>query len=707
MSNPKSTLLDGATSCILTLTMSKIDDDPKQPPASRDARPKFSAEVHPHREEPFLERWGVPLALLLGTLFLYMAFRSASLDDFDSYSFALALDHYNLPFQQPHPPGFPLYIALGRGLAYLLGEATVALTTLSALAGAGSVVLVYLLGRAIDPNRRATGVLAALLIAVLPVHWLTAEKALSDAPGLAATLVPLWLWARWIQRKSEGVPWLAALVSGLALGIRPQNALPFLLLAVYLLVHVRRAFHPLSILAAVVGVLAWLIPTALSISPPRPAGSWIDSLVYGLRRYGETIIAHAAHVGRADAITSMSGTLPNLLRSRWLAFAYTVVESTLGLFPGQLGDPEALFIILPAGLLVIPGLLNAGWRRRRIRWLGLWMLGVFLQILGFETLDRPRLLLPMLPPLVLLIAAGWARWQMVRALRVGMMAAAPLFLMRLGLTWAATLAHVPAPPVQATTYIADRYPPETTMVAAAGAYRAVQVELSAYRHAYLYQFDADAVRRWLSDDVAHVVIVDRDQFPHAAIETLSEAGRWVPIEERVFVRDRRAHTQHDHVRVQVLARASTVPPAALVPDGEGCIDIGAETDARYLGAGWFRAESIGGVAARWAGGIPTSTLRITLPADRDYEFRLRGLAYPEGQTVALYAGNRELDRAPLPTQWAIVALSLPAGAINPDGPTTLALVHAVAASPVEVSGVSSSDPRRLTVAYDWLCVGGQ
>lgn len=689
--------------------MPKLTDNAKKPPAGRGSRARFSAEYRPPHAARIRERLGVPLVLMLCALLLYLAFRSASLDDFDSYSFALALDHYSLPLQQPHPPGFPIYITLGWALKFLTGDATTALTTLSALTGAASVGLVYLLGRTIDPARPSTGLLAALLLAFLPVHWLTAEKALSDAPGLAAMLLPLWLWARWISRASDNAPWAAALASGLALGVRPQNALPFLLLAVYLLARRRRAFHPLSILACVAGVLLWLIPTALSFGGFEPGSLNLNSLWTGLQRYTEGIVGHAAHVGRADAITGMRGALPEILRRRWLAFARTMMESNLGLTPQTLNSTGALLTLVPVGLLVIPGLLTAGWHRRRIRWMGLWTLAVAVQILAFETLDRPRLLLPLLPPLVLLIAAGWARWPIANGLKVGVIVAAPLFLIRLALPWAATLAHVPAPPVQATRYLADHYPADRTLVAAAGAYRAVQVELPAYRHAYLYQFDAGAVEGWLAGEdapVTYVAIVDRDQFPAAVVDTLSSGGRWIPIEDKVFARDRRVHPQHDQVRVQVLTEAANVPPAALAPDADGCVDIGGETDARYLGTGWFRPEVIGGVNARWAGNTLTSTLRITLPAGRDYEIRLRGMAYPEAQAVALHAGGRELDRTELPAQWSVVTLTLPAEVVNPDGPTTLALVHAAAASPAEVSGGSSTDARQLTAAYDWLCVEG-
>ena len=688
--------------------MTKIKDHPDEPHVRRAARSTFSAEYHLSRREQKVTRAVVPLLLFLGSLFLYLAFRSASFDDFDSYSFALALEHYRLPLQQPHPPGFPVYIALGRALEFILGDALTALTTLSALSGAASVVLVFLLGRTIEPRHPSMGLFAALLIALLPVHWLTAEKALSDALGLTAVLLPLWLWARWIRQGASTVPWIPALLSGLAFGVRPQNALPFGFLAIYLLIHLihaRRAFHPFSILAFVVGTLLWLVPTALSMDVATADVSAWSRLWLGLRSYTEAVLQHAGHVGRADAITGMRNPFFEALRIRWIAFMRTTLEANLGILPQRSASTGAWLIAVAAGFVFVPGLIAAGWQRRRIRWIGLWMLAVVLQILFLETLDRPRLLLPILPPLVLLVASGWVRWRLPDGLNVGVILATSLLFMRIGLPWAATLANVPAPPAQATTYVTDRYPPDTTLVAAAGSYRAVQVELPEYRHAYLYQFDGEAVERWLSEgNVNHVVIIDRDQFPSGVVETLSAGDRWVPIEDRVFARDRRAHTQHDQVRVQVLTLASSVPAEALAPDPDSCVDVGGGVDGRYLGAGWFRGEVIGGVEGRWAGGISTSTVRITLPADRDYRLRLRGMAYPEGQTVTLRVDGQELDAADLPTQWSVVSLSLPAEALNPEGFTTLTLAHAVAISPAEATDGASSDARPLTAAYDWLCV---
>src|SRR3954471_400111 len=73
------------------------------------------------------------LALLLATTLFYVSFQSISFDDFDSGSFALALDKFDIGLQQPHPPGFPVYIATARALRSLTGDRRTALTLLSVI----------------------------------------------------------------------------------------------------------------------------------------------------------------------------------------------------------------------------------------------------------------------------------------------------------------------------------------------------------------------------------------------------------------------------------------------------------------------------------------------------------------------------------------------------------------------------------------------
>ncbi len=634
-----------------------------------------------------------PALILVVFAALYPTFRSVSFDDFDAYSFALALDRFDLALQQPQPPGFPLYIAAGRALCPLSGSALAALTLVSALSGIAASLLLYHLGRDLAGRRSETaGVLAALLAGLTPLAWLTAGKALSDAPGLAATLLALWLL--WQGRERPRLFVVGSGVAGLALGVRPQNALPIALLGGYLAVDAllrRKSWHLFAGagLAFTAGVGLWLAPTAL--------------LSGGLDAYLALLRGHAAHVGRADSLAALGLPLGEALRARALAFADTWLTAIAGVSLFAPLDAGAGLRLAALLAVALPGVAAAGWRRRETWIVAAWALIVAGQTFLFVTLDRPRLMLPLLPPLAILVALGWARLR-PRWLAGAIAAGASLALLVQGAPLASALAAQPAPPAQAAAYVRERYPAGQTLLATAGSFRAVQVELPGYRQAYLYRFDPEMVQAELEGDVRYVVVFDRDQFTAEALEALSAEGRYVTLEDRTFARDRRVHTQHDQVRLQVLTPAELIPAEALEPPPGGCIDVGGVGDGRYLDAGWFRPEVIAGAEGRWAGGGLTTTLRVALAPGVAHRVQLRALAFPPGQAVTPHAGSWAGEPLPLGQGWGEVEFVLPAEALAPEGVTTLRLVHAAARSPFEATGGGSSDTRPLTAAYDLLCI---
>src|SRR5690348_14731733 len=83
-------------------------------------------------------------------LALHLPFLAPSLEDIDSINFALGLHHFDPGLHQPHPPGYPVFIAAGRislalihlfaaGLAYTRADA-LALAIWSAIGGTIAVV---------------------------------------------------------------------------------------------------------------------------------------------------------------------------------------------------------------------------------------------------------------------------------------------------------------------------------------------------------------------------------------------------------------------------------------------------------------------------------------------------------------------------------------------------------------------------------------
>src|SRR6476661_4332171 len=86
-------------------------------------------------------RWLECALLVAAVVLTRILFRSHYLYDIDSVNFALALDHFDPAVHQPHPPGYFLYVWLGRLANTIFQDANTALVAISIAASAGAVFL--------------------------------------------------------------------------------------------------------------------------------------------------------------------------------------------------------------------------------------------------------------------------------------------------------------------------------------------------------------------------------------------------------------------------------------------------------------------------------------------------------------------------------------------------------------------------------------
>ncbi len=193
-----------------------------------------------------------------------------TLEDIDSFNFAMGVRDFDVARHQPHPPGYPVFIALGklatpvlRGMGVAAAEVR-GLALWSALSGAAAVLLLFAFVRALDESDwRAWWVTVA--VALSPLFWFTALRPLSDMTGLCAALAAQALLLAVIT--GRGAPWMlvaGGFAAGLAIGVRSQMFLltvPLLAVAVArpaTSIHVRGRLAALA--AAAAGVLVWAIP---------------------------------------------------------------------------------------------------------------------------------------------------------------------------------------------------------------------------------------------------------------------------------------------------------------------------------------------------------------------------------------------------------------------------------------------------------------
>jgi hypothetical protein len=192
--------------------------------------------------------------------------RSHYLANWDATQFALGMQRFDLAHHQPHPPGYIGYIALGRLLLPLFGDANSTLVALSIAAEAAAVAVAFLFARAVFG--RFAGWSAGLALLAAPLFWYYGEVA--NTYALEPLLVLLIAWPCWRLWQGEArFAYPAALALGLSGALRPSTMV--LLTPVYLLALQRSASLPVGLRSLGIYALAaasWAVPLLILAGGP-------------------------------------------------------------------------------------------------------------------------------------------------------------------------------------------------------------------------------------------------------------------------------------------------------------------------------------------------------------------------------------------------------------------------------------------------------
>ncbi len=175
-------------------------------------------------------------------------FRSHYLYDVDSVNFALALKRFDPVAYQPHPPGYFLYVCLGRLFNVVFPDANTALVAISILFSCGAVAMIYLL--ADKWIGAAAARFAGLIFMFSPLAWFHGTVALTYI--VEAFFSALFGYLCW---RGQGIA--AAVMLGIAGGFRPSS---ILFLAPLLLFTLRKNQCVGAVLALIATTATWLIP---------------------------------------------------------------------------------------------------------------------------------------------------------------------------------------------------------------------------------------------------------------------------------------------------------------------------------------------------------------------------------------------------------------------------------------------------------------
>ncbi len=193
------------------------------------------------------------------TLISRWPYRARMLYNWDAVQFALALREFDVAKHQPHPPGYLLYVALGRLLNIPLGDPNLAYVALAMVFSAATTVAVYWLARALYD--RVTAAAAATLLAVSPLFWFYGSVGLTYAgEAFGASLVAAFAYGA--LRGSPRALYGCAVAIGLVGGIRQSVLVLLFPLCVACAVLGVRSLRRLMVAASlmVVAVLSWFLP---------------------------------------------------------------------------------------------------------------------------------------------------------------------------------------------------------------------------------------------------------------------------------------------------------------------------------------------------------------------------------------------------------------------------------------------------------------
>jgi hypothetical protein len=224
---------------------------------------------------------------MLGIAFLTLHLLTLPSDpaSIDAVNFVLGLHEYRVVDHQPHPPGAPVFMALGRlsnGLVmrFLAGEPVQAgvwaLAIWGVLLGAAATIPLFIFFKRLEGNaRRAT--IATALTLTCPLFWFNASRPMSDVTGLVAAVMVQALLATVVRpsrsdERSVRLLQFGAFGAGLVIGIRAQSLWLTVPLLVCAAAYVRSRPRDLTRVAAAfsIGVIAWLVPVIVVSGGPGP-----------------------------------------------------------------------------------------------------------------------------------------------------------------------------------------------------------------------------------------------------------------------------------------------------------------------------------------------------------------------------------------------------------------------------------------------------
>jgi len=401
---------------------------------------------------------------LLGTAYVVtrVVAMQPYIGDLDATNFALALRDFDMVRYQPHFPGYPLYILLARIFHSLGAPAPAALELPALVVGLPATLAFYAACRNLIGRARAR--LAAMLWIVTPGLWLAVGQPRSDALGLALFVLAVAALSSWQRNPSDTGAIVVGVWLGLGLGVR-LSYLPIAASALAVLGYTAWVGYPRgraerawagssraltrAAFGTTIGVSLWLVPLAAVVGASDLARIATQFTAGHFSNWGGALgAAHAPALG------------PRLTMLGWSMVQHGLGAACALDIPG---------VVLAAVAIAVVGLavacfVNGSAQRRALAFSAAMGLPYLLAIIVAQNPEKPRHVLPLLPLLIVLLAAGLpgleSTSRLWRRLATALAGLSMVAMAVQGAARAHTARHIPSPSFQLVSFVASSIEPE-------------------------------------------------------------------------------------------------------------------------------------------------------------------------------------------------------------------------------------------------------
>lgn len=386
--------------------------------------------IEPQRSRAFPAATPILVALLLAYAATRWIAVPAGVTELDEVLFCFGVDTFDVRLHHPHPPGYPVYVALGKLVAAATGLSPFrAFTAIGLFASCLAAIPLYRLARSLASLGRFESVLVVALYGFSPVVWLNSARALSDVPAAALCIWIAYLLGSLIAPPRVRAPAtryvFAAAVAALTIGVRPQAAVMLVPMLVFVAWRLRLSVRIvlLALGASIIVCVAWLAPMiALS-------GGW---------RAFWSVMAEQRHwYMRYDTLFGTATAEPWIDRVWFWSHPWGLMATSL-----------------PILLAAVAGVIRLSLRRSGAgAFLLVWLLPFALFLVLAHSPATPRYALPVLAPIALAAVAGLSVAPRLGRL-VGVLLVAGLVAQGGGWVWRHHREAIP--PVQAADWLVQR-----------------------------------------------------------------------------------------------------------------------------------------------------------------------------------------------------------------------------------------------------------